>query len=481
MPRFAGQMPHIAGYLKMKIMSKTKQNKAVVPLDNRSMVREANELIEAKYILDTWEARIFHSAISQIKPSDVDFQKYKVYIKDIETKYGIKDKDMYRRIRDAAKSLRGKEIIIPYRYDEGMGHLVTGLITSYGGLDDSDGAFVMIELHPDLKPYLLMLKKRFTQYNLLFLMKMQSRYSRRIYKLLKQYQTIGKRKFTIERLRELLCIEDGVYAKYSHFKRRVVLKAQEDLEEMTDIRFTFDEHKRGRSVAALTFYIIPNNPQSVADSPAKPLVIEVPAKRGISNQPAIRGISHDEAEQMRIWRVSKKSIESWINEFGVEQVAKAVAYTKKATEKGEIKNPAGYLNKIVRQTELGAQETEAKKAKAEKSRKAAELKAQKAALADAEKAARRENYDSKIRLVRKILTENPIIQTQVFEQVKRKYARLFEPGMTDMQCYDADGTTIRPKVNQIIFDKFSDMFAPIDKEMQGKIKAIEGKRRRLGA
>ena len=455
-------------------------NKAVKPLDNKSMVREANELIEAKYILDTWEARIFHSAISQIKPSDVDFQKYKVYIKDIETKYGIKDKDMYRRVREAAKSLRGKEIVIPYRYDEGMGHLVTGLITSYGGLDKGDGAFVMIELHPDLKPYLLMLKQRFTQYNLLFLMKMQSRYSRRIYKLLKQYQTIGKRKFSIQRLRELLCIEDNVYSKYSHFKKRVVLKAQEDLEEMTDIKFTFDEHKRGRSVAELTFYIIPNKPKTLdTEETTTPILINEPAKRGISIEPAIRGISSESADLIKKWRVSKKSVDAWLSEFGIEQVTKAIQYTQKVVEKGEVKNPAGYLNKMVRESNLENQEAERKKEKAEKKRLQEELKKKRQKLEEQIKVARRENYEAKIALVRKVLTENPIIQTQIFNQVKAKYGHLFREGESDMAHYDTDGTTIRPKVNQIIFDQYADLFRPIDEKLKVKLNRVEEAKRLL--
>jgi len=454
--------------------------KQVTPIDNKSMVREANELIEAKYILDTWEARIFHSAISQIKPNDVDFQKYKVYIKDIETKYGIKDKDMYRRVREAAKSLRGKEIVIPYRYDEGMGHLVTGLITSYGGLDKSDGAFVMIELHPDLKPYLLMLKQRFTQYNLLFLMKMQSRYSRRIYKLLKQYQRIGKRKFSIERLRELLCIEDNVYSKYSHFKKRVVLKAQEDLEEMTDIKFTFDEHKRGRSVAELTFYIIPNKPKTLDNEDVEQaIIINEPAKRGISieTEPAIRGISSESADLIKKWRVSMKSVDAWVSEFGVEQVTKAISYTQKVVKKGEVKNPAGYLNKMVRETNLGSQEAERLKEIAEKKRVAAERQKKIEALDEQIKIVRRESYKAKIDLVRKILTENPIIKTQVFNQVKAKYGHLFQEGESDMSHYDTDGTTIRPKVNQMVFDQYSDLFQPIDEELKLELGKIEETRR----
>ncbi|WP_083582285.1 replication initiation protein [Chryseobacterium limigenitum] len=69
---------------------------------------------------------------------------------------------------------------------------------------------------------------------------------------------MGKRIFEVQELKEILCVEDK-YAKYANFKKRVLLKAQEDIEKHTDIRFTFEEISEfSRSVEKLVFTIHKN-------------------------------------------------------------------------------------------------------------------------------------------------------------------------------------------------------------------------------
>ena len=48
------------------------------------------------------------------------------------------------------------------------------------------------------------------------------------------------------------------YEKYNHFKEKVILKAQGDLGNCTDIAFTIEEHKQGRKVSGITFFIYSN-------------------------------------------------------------------------------------------------------------------------------------------------------------------------------------------------------------------------------
>jgi uncharacterized protein (DUF433 family) len=234
-------------------------------------------------------------------------------------------------------------------------------------------------------------------------------------------------------------------------------------------------------VAELTFYIIPNKPKTIdTEEATTPILIDnEPAKRGISIEPAIRGISSESAELIKKWQVSKKSIDAWLSEFGIEQVTKAIKYTQRVVEKGEIKNPAGYLNKMVRESNLDDQETERKKAIAEKKRLQEELKIKRAQIDEKIKIARRENYEDKIALVRKVLVENPIIKTQIFNQVKARYAHLFREGESDISHYDIDRTTIRPKVNQIIFEQYADLFRPIDEKLKLDLSRLDEAKRVL--
>jgi len=85
-----------------------------------------------------------------------------------------------------------------------------------------------------------------------------------MYELLKSYEGIGKRVFDIEELKQILGVDDK-YSKYANFKSRILLKAQQDLAEHTDICFTFEEiSESSRRVEKIEFQIRRNSPSQKA-------------------------------------------------------------------------------------------------------------------------------------------------------------------------------------------------------------------------
>jgi len=113
-----------------------------------------------------------------------------------------------------------------------------------------------------LKPFLLHLKERFTNYRLANIVQLKSRFSIRLYELLKQYEKIGKRTFGLYDLRTTLGIEDDQYKQYTDFRKRVIQVAENELKEKTDISFTFKEHRASKKVDSITFTIYSNAPDS---------------------------------------------------------------------------------------------------------------------------------------------------------------------------------------------------------------------------
>jgi len=98
----------------------------------------------------------------------------------------------------------------------------------------------------------LELKEKFTSYQLENVVRLNSVYSIRIYELLKQYERIRKRKLTLEELRYFLGIEKDKYIQYGHLKNKVLLVAQKEINEKTDIQFTFNEIKQEPSISYIT-------------------------------------------------------------------------------------------------------------------------------------------------------------------------------------------------------------------------------------
>lgn len=87
------------------------------------------------------------------------------------------------------------------------------------------------------------------------------------------------------------------YAKYANFKKRVLLKAQEDIEKHTDIRFTFEEISEfSRSVEKLVFTIHKN----------KKTVIESDNTNndpGNENENGLQNKRHDEIKSFGVSQV----------------------------------------------------------------------------------------------------------------------------------------------------------------------------------
>lgn len=116
-------------------------------------------------------------------------------------------------------------------------------------------------LHPELKPYILDIKQRYTKYFFKSITGLNSIYSMRLYELLKQYEFRNSRSFNLEDLRFLLNITEGKYAKYTDFKKRVLLSSQKELQEKTDITFDFEEIRERRKVVRIDFKILSQHKQ----------------------------------------------------------------------------------------------------------------------------------------------------------------------------------------------------------------------------
>ncbi|MBF0554397.1 MAG: replication initiation protein [Nitrospirae bacterium] len=220
-------------------------------LNKKDLVVKSNEINEAHYRLSLNEQKVILTMVSQIQPDDEDFKSYVVSIPEFVNLLGVQDSDKYSVIGKIARDLRHKDLRI-YK-PETDSYLETGWLSSseyYRGK-----GYVELCFDPKLKPYLLGLKGKFTAYQLQNVIQLKSTYSIRIYELLKQYQKLGSREFKIIDLKGILGIQEGEYKVYNNFKQRVILPAQSELSEKTDLSFEFTEKKIGRAVTAIKFHI----------------------------------------------------------------------------------------------------------------------------------------------------------------------------------------------------------------------------------
>lgn len=221
-------------------------------VENKNLIIKSNYIIEASYKLSVGEQRVIYVLTSLINKNDEDFKLYKFTAKEFADIIGTKSKNIYNQVSQYVEALRDKDLTIVKE----KSILKTKWLSSAEYF--ADEGYVELEFSPKLKPYLLLLKERFTKLSLEQMVSFNSQYSGRIYELLKQYQNIGFRTFKIEDLKSLLGIEIGEYKLYGDFKRKILLKAQQEINSENELLIDFEEIKTGRKVTSIKFYIKQN-------------------------------------------------------------------------------------------------------------------------------------------------------------------------------------------------------------------------------
>jgi len=285
------------------IASKAKQmKKEPAKATDKYIVSQSNSLIEADYSQTNLPAKtmkIGRLIISKISPNDDDFRITKISNAAIREYLGYKKNVPYNRfnsdLEDICKRLNDQVIKILTN----KGTVINAFFISSWEVDTKRDE-TTFEISGRLKDYLLHLKQNYTTYQLKNIPKLNSSYSIRMYELLSQYKRIGKRRFELEDLKKKLGCN---YDLYGHFKSKALKKAQDELQQYTDIKFDYEESKKGRKVVSILFLIYPNTPKQEGkdhlgflDNAIEINVNEVLAAT-VKKQLASYGISDDNIER----------------------------------------------------------------------------------------------------------------------------------------------------------------------------------------
>ncbi|MGS4869509.1 replication initiation protein RepM, partial [Acinetobacter baumannii] len=171
---------------------------------------------------------------------------------------------------------------------------------------DSAG-IVELTFAPDVIPLITQLEKSFTAYQLKQISSLTSKYAIRLYELLIQWRSVGKTPmFDIDDFRFKLGLAEGDYTKMANFKVRVLDAALNQINELTDIIASYEQHKVGRTISGFSFtFTAKHQPKEVTHTKPKKLSdkqIQFFANKlahhdPFASQKAARGESYDDLEK----------------------------------------------------------------------------------------------------------------------------------------------------------------------------------------
>lgn len=315
-------------------------------MTDKKLVVQHNKIIEAKYKLSIGEQRLIKVLVSMIEPDDEDLKTYEISVSDLVSILGLTNKDSYRRVKTWSQKLIGNVLIFKDGKGDDCDELQVSWLSS-ARYNKTRGS-VSLRFDPSLKPLLLHLKSHFTMYELGNVIRLKHVYSIRIYELLKQYEKIGRRRFTVEELREMLMLEDNEYSQFRDFRRWVLTPAKNEISEKTDISFTWEETKVRRNCVSVEFSI---KSRKHADSKTE-------AK-----------LKENELVGLLVgFGVTRRTADGLVGKYEEGHIRGAIAYTQALLNEGKVNNPAGFLVEAIK-NEYRDNHAEERERQEEKTRK----------------------------------------------------------------------------------------------------------------
>ncbi len=214
-------------------------------MNNKNIIKTSHELNHFKGGYTRLELDFIYAFISTIKDEDERFKDYKLTLQDLENKLGKRlELKKIEYIFDSlvAKTFKvnnDKELAVYSFFTYLQFNKVTNELT--------------VNFNEKLKPHLVQLST-YAKGNFKYLLQFRSEYSKRIYMLISQWQTAGKKLYTVDELREMLAVPKSY--RYNDLKRHVLVKAEKELKKNSDVFFTFEEQKQGKKVTHILFNII---------------------------------------------------------------------------------------------------------------------------------------------------------------------------------------------------------------------------------
>lgn len=219
-------------------------------MSNLLMVSKSNHLVEAGYKLTLSEQRLILIAISRLDgrkpiPKDNDFV---ITAAEFSNAFDLPLKQAYETLEDAASRLYERDIktFNPDAKTRDRFRWVDGVRYWDGE------AKVTLSFSRHIVPYLTLLHKQFTSYDLKQISKFKTAYSIRFYELLVQFAKTGERYISLDKLRERLELKD-LYKRFFDLKKRIIDPSIIEINSTSNLSVDWDTTKKGRVITGLIF------------------------------------------------------------------------------------------------------------------------------------------------------------------------------------------------------------------------------------
>lgn len=232
-----------------------------ISLNTENYVVMANNLIKSKSKLSLNEIKLLRLTIMQVMATDNELMTYQIHIKELAKLIGLNDDaHLYRTVQIMARHLLQEVVCICSEETKNWEMFQWCSSCRY-----RDG-IITIKLHDDLKPYLIQLKKNYTQYMVADILVLKSVYAIRIYELIREGFK-GQKVYAdncaivtldVDTIRKATNTEEK-YSQMGHFKVKVIDIAVREINDKLGYHVTYEDVKSSRKIIGFKFKIESKN------------------------------------------------------------------------------------------------------------------------------------------------------------------------------------------------------------------------------
>ncbi len=221
----------------------------------KELVVKDNALINASYNLSLVEQRLVLLAVIEARNSGKGISSNDplcIHAESYITQFNVHRNGAYKALKEACKDLFVRQFSYEEERKRGLAKVTSRWVSEIAYIDNA--GCVELIFAPAIIPLITRLEKHFTSYELEQVSNLTSAYSVRLYEILIAWRSTGKTPIIdLAELRTKIGVLDDEYSKVADLKKRVIEPSIKQINEHTDIRVTYEQHKSGRNITGLSF------------------------------------------------------------------------------------------------------------------------------------------------------------------------------------------------------------------------------------
>lgn len=221
------------------------------------LVVKSNALIQASYTLGLVEQRLILMSIVQARESGEGITAESILIiraQDYASLFNVTKQTAYQALADAVETLFNRRATVDV-YDKKRDRIRPMAVRWVTAMayEENEG-LITLRFGHEVVPEITRLEENFTSYELEQVAGLKSAYAVRLYELLIQWRSAGKTPiFEINQFRSQLGLGVNEYPVMGNFKARVLDAAIKQINDHTDIKVAYEQHKSGRLITGFSF------------------------------------------------------------------------------------------------------------------------------------------------------------------------------------------------------------------------------------